>query len=565
MNTARVVLVAGFLACSANPGSLFAQGVIATLDPPASGKAESTVEAELGDVTGDGVTDIAVTAGLKNIVSGVIVNRVYVHSGATQSNGSLPIWSVALPPYPVGGGVDPSAQSIISAGDWNGDGVPDLAVARPAANWGSNYFPPTVEVLSGLDGLSLRVISLSGNPGIGPNSFGTMTLIGQVDSDDDGLGDIAFVEYSFASLNGCLRILGPAATSDLVSIQFGFGPPGQGSFPGPACIADDVNFDGIPEVVVRTGAPVGGGNQLEIRSGNDGQLLQVVVPTLGANNGDYGSLRSLGDVNGNGFPDLAVIHSTHAQVLSLPNGNELWSAFVDQSSGPIPLDRVPDVNGDGRSDLIVGDKDFNFTFNDNRGIARLFDGSTGALISAAYTNEPQSSQFGARVLGLSDVNDDGRGDFVAEYYTSTGAFAPLSQLQVWSGGCGESTSYGSSCPGSGGSSPSLSLTGCLAGGCETKLQLIGFSGGQWPVLFLLGVQPAAIPLPFGCDLIVAPPHIVAVWPSTPPSAPGSGSLATLIDVPILPLVGQTIRIQAICADPFIARGYSVSNGLALKF
>jgi hypothetical protein len=457
-----------------------------------------------------------------------------------------------------------------SAGDWNSDGVPDVAIAREQAYGGSVYQPPEIVIISGANGSTIQTIGLTGDPGIGPASWGVLRLLGTLDANTDGLVDLAFTEHSQGSPFGRLRVRGSTSSSDLASAPFGIGAGGQGTLAGTACIAGDVSQDGVPDLVVATEPP--GVVQLEVRSGSNGQLLNVIQnPALTGTASASIDLCALGDVNADGSPEVAVIHDStldHVRAFSLLHENVLWTtATTIISQNGCALSAVPDLTGDGFNDLVVGDPQFDFYADDSRGIARVFDGPTGALVTSVYNPVPQSWAFGQRVLGLTDVNGDGRGDFLAEgrlpTVPQTGTFP--SQLQLWSGSCGESTSYGSGCPGSGGSTPSLATNGCLAKGCELKLTLTGFTGGPWPVIFLLGVNPAAISMPYGCDLLIAPPHVVSVWPSTPLTGPGTGSIGLTIEVPALPPIGQMMRMQAICADPFIGRGYSVSNGLTLKF
>ena len=94
----------------------------------------------IGDVDNDGVNDFVTSAPTKNI-RGESAGRIYVYSGRT---GSL-LWSVDGSPG------DELGSGIESAGDANGDGVPDVIGSAPPIG--------AVSVNSGHDGhvlLSLR-------------------------------------------------------------------------------------------------------------------------------------------------------------------------------------------------------------------------------------------------------------------------------------------------------------------------------------------------------------------------------------------------------------------------
>ncbi|MCA9417540.1 MAG: choice-of-anchor D domain-containing protein, partial [Candidatus Omnitrophica bacterium] len=88
------------------------------------------------------------------------------------------------------------------------------------------------------------------------------------------------------------------------------------------------------------------------------------------------------------------------------------------------LSGVPDVNGDGCGDVVVGARSEDPAGSPtNTGRVYVYDGVTGALVhTLASPNEEPGGQFGNRVSGVSDVNGDGRGDVVvAAYFEDPGA------------------------------------------------------------------------------------------------------------------------------------------------
>ncbi len=197
----------------------------------------------------------------------------------------------------------------------------------------------------------------------------------------------------------------------------------------------DVNGDGNGDVVVGAyfedpgGSPSGAGRAY-IFDGSTGAVLHTLVSPNEEVDGNFGvSVTGVSDVNGDGHGDVVV-----GAYFEDPGGSpsEAGRAYIfDGSTGALlhtlvsPNEEsagwfgvwvggVPDVNGDGRGDVVIGAR-----FEDPGGSppaagrAYIFDGSTGALIHTLISpNEESGGQFGNRVSGVVDVNGDGRGDVV---------------------------------------------------------------------------------------------------------------------------------------------------------
>ena len=85
---------------------------------------------------------------------------------------------------------------------------------------------------------------------------------------------------------------------------------------------------------------------------------------------------------------------------------------------------VPDVNGDGRTDLVVGTRPHHedSEHEDSAGRAYVYDGSAFTLIHSLMSPNPEMQGFfGTSVSGVDDVNGDGRGDvIVGAFYEDPG-------------------------------------------------------------------------------------------------------------------------------------------------
>jgi hypothetical protein len=121
------------------------------------------------------------------------------------------------------------------------------------------------------------------------------------------------------------------------------------------------------------------------------------------------------------------------RTLSSPN-EELLGSFGYAVAG------IPDVTGDGRVDLLVGALGEDPALSpDNAGRAYLYDGFSGTLRHTLHSpNEEPAGNFGAAVAGIPDVDGDGRGDLlVGAWYEDPGA-SPLDagRAYVFSGASG---------------------------------------------------------------------------------------------------------------------------------
>jgi len=162
------------------------------------------------------------------------------------------------------------------------------------------------------------------------------------------------------------------------------------------------------------------------------------------------SIARLGDIDGDGVPDFAVgapggggssnPPAGHVYVYSGSSGSLLYTltGTATGDSFGVSVANAGDVNGDGKSDLVVGAFSWR-TYAANRetkpnGYARIYSGGTGTLVrDLAIPDGVQ--QFGWQVAGVGDVNGDG----VPDQAVSAPATAaqPHGKVAVYSGSSGE--------------------------------------------------------------------------------------------------------------------------------
>ena len=349
-----------------------AAGLDATLTWSASGAKPGdrlgSAVGTAGDVNGDGFSDLAAGAWACDDPANINAGRVYVYHGAAAGLGTTLAWSAE--------GEDLNhwfGRSAGTAGDLNGDGYADLVVGE-----------------QGYDSDRGRVHVYYGSAG--------------------GLGDINR-EADWTALG--------EATSD----RFG----------ASVATAGDVDSDGYGDLVVGAYGHDDSRGKAYVYYGSAGGLgdsnREADWTVRGEATDDrFGwSLAPVGDVNGDGYGDLAVgayrydtyrgkAYVYHGSPAG-PGAAPAWTALGENTLTGFGLSvaTAGDVNGDGYADLVVGADGYdNF-----RGKAYVYHGSRAGLGSAptwTTAGEGINDSFGYSVGTAGDVNSDGYADLVVGAY-----------------------------------------------------------------------------------------------------------------------------------------------------
>ncbi|HEY4358403.1 MAG TPA: FG-GAP-like repeat-containing protein [Acidobacteriaceae bacterium] len=274
-----------------------------------------------------------------------------------------------------------SAPQSSATGDFNGDGIPDIAVVNPSSN--------NVSILLGKgDGTFNAPVNLTTSPNP------VFVVIG--DFNRDGNADLAVLSRNGNSVGIFL------GNGDGTFVPANLSPQ-TGSSPVWLAIGD-FNGDGFQDL-----ATVNQYNSsVTILLGNgDGTFTpsSVVLPA-----GLSPTSIAVSDFNRDGFQDLAVTNQNSSTVMILlGNGDGTFVAGTAATVGQSPSAvAVADFNADGKQDLIVSSSSSTATV--------LLGNGDGTF--TAGTNVGVGSYTGW--LGIADLNQDGKPDLIATaYYSST--------------------------------------------------------------------------------------------------------------------------------------------------
>jgi len=381
------------------------------------GKALATA----GDLNGDGFGDIVIGAPLYDADGLTDQGALFVHFGSSSGLSST-ISPLAFKSNSNGAFL---GSSVSGGGDLNGDGYSDFVAGASGYNLHDGAIFLYHGTASGVAYSSRIHLSY-----VGVESGASVAATGDVNG--DGYADLVagapLLGVNQVSHCGVVFVFhGGAALLDNTPDFFLESNQDYGHFGESVSSAGDFNGDGFDDIIVSSpwydrGQTKSG--MAFLFYGPPGGLLWPFPLQLGGNapeNKFAQSVAGAGDVNGDGFSDVIIGASdgVGAGKAYLYYGDALLNfrpktlitvspnnSFGDTVAG------AGDVNGDGFSDVIVGDH--NYYYNANRiGRAFVFHGSKHGLITHPATIIEESSggqYFGISVSGAGDLNGDGYSD-----------------------------------------------------------------------------------------------------------------------------------------------------------
>jgi uncharacterized protein (TIGR03437 family) len=340
--------------------------------PPELYTCASAEYLSIADLNGDGSPDLVIEDsinGILQIVFGSPDGTFYAPSAFAFGSG-----------IPQG-----NPRGIVFAGDFNGDGKPDVL---------------------NVDDTGIQFL-----PGNGDGTLGAPVSSALAFSNDAVLGDF--------NGDGKMDVAGSLQNAGL-AVAFG---NGDGTFRTPVAISSfqgavasaDFNGDGKPDIAaVQASSTLGGAAVLKIFLSTGAGF--TAGPSVNLPGNSY--LIAAGDLNDDGKPDLVISDGggnpstplvSNVYVL-LNQGDGTFAPPVEYAAGSLTtLIALADMNNDGRLDILVTTE--NPEDHGNNAVAILLGNGDGTFQAAQLF----PTAFGPSSLNVADYNGDGKPDVVVAH------------------------------------------------------------------------------------------------------------------------------------------------------
>ncbi len=410
------------------------------------GTSFDVVVGSAGDVNNDGYDDIFASFAFSTQGALARQGHVFVYHGSASGPTTTAAWTgngtVAQMHY---------GRAANRAGDVNGDGFGDFIVGATGYNGGIASEGKIFVYHGSGAGLATTAAfeyesDLSGSAFLGS----AVAPAGDVDADgyDDVIVGVRGADVGATNGGRIMLFRGSAAglstgvgafesiDGTSASLQLGFYASGAG----------DVNGDGNDDVIVSGQGASTTGTAYVFLGDATGIANTAAWSYTGTAGGNLAPVTGAGDLNGDGYADIAVGEWTSSGQVFVFHGSgsgpSVTPSVTILGTATERLGRMVsgagDVNADGYSDLIVGAPFRSVTASNEEGVAHLFlGGPSGVAASSSSADQTiQGSQVGAHlggyVAGAGDVNGDGYSDIMigADNYSSAEANEGLAVLYL---------------------------------------------------------------------------------------------------------------------------------------
>ena len=413
-----------------------------------------------GDVDGDGIYDVIIGAPGETYGSSTTRNgEVCIfpgHSGTGVSASSF--YRILAPdpnPLPPLSAIRSFGASVSTAGDVNGDGIHDVLIGAPFSVTipQSGNGAGAVFLYRGTAGAAPTLSWVQ--PGDNANANFGASVANAGDLNGDGFADVVvgaphnsayqsnagavFVFHGADSASGIAvpaNYCDPSNVFTTIPAQYcEFGPSAGALLGTSVATAGDLNADGYADAAIGiAGFPstLGGLSAVEIVYGRGDGSYVLGDPVLSSE--AIISVATAGDTDGDGFSEVLIgvptynggqtnegLVSLYRGTANPPQTNTPWQFAPTNSARTGDSIATPDVNGDGRADIVIGVLGFDNGLTDpGRGVRVLHAAVRELLVAAADHRQRQhdllgavaGAQLGLSVANAGDVNNDGVEDLI---------------------------------------------------------------------------------------------------------------------------------------------------------
>jgi len=306
----------------------------------------------------------------------------------------------------------------LSAGDVDGDGIDDLQIATWVnTSAGGNVYIVPGPASGAIDVADVVTISAP----VGHVGYGVTAA----DVDADGIGDV--LSGSYWAARYAYLFLGPV-TADRVLADADAVLAGPESSTIDVDVLPDFDGDGAPDVAIGAEYVDDFSGAVYVQSGPVSGELSLQTSATYTFVGEDADVRlgtvdrSIGDATGDGIGDLAI-GAPYAGVVHLVEGGATpgtyeaatvaWATMTQtEAVGQFGSSLAAgDYDGDGATDVVVGDVDARSSLGDNSGVVYAFFGPFSGAMSASAADVSWEATVDFIDLGaaaaLSDVDADG--------------------------------------------------------------------------------------------------------------------------------------------------------------